>query len=504
MKHLWILGLCVLLCSGAVAQSVVLDDFESGFNLADWTTGGYPTLTHVTTDGANGTSSCLNITDGGWSMNVSRDFPSVVPADGDYKITFWYRNGHADAYQDNLQVKINGIGTVSLPRAQVDDWTFAETGFAYGLTAGSTVTLEIAGQRNETLTQQCRFDEFTLVKELPPVSGTVHPLSGDILSNVATLTVTVITDCPSGVAGAGTLFIGLSEPGGVAVVEGATTADDHTGLDRLIAGAQTLMIDPNYYSCFVAADAGELYVGDEGVPAIHVFSPAATVDGNTAPARSIQGSAVPLVEPGGIAVDETRDILYVADLQLHRVHVWDDASTVNGNTAPDRTIEPGRWVNDIFIDEANDRAYLCGDSSICVLEGVSSRNGVVAPDREVTGAATGLQGGAMAVDLARDRLYISVRDDERILVFSNVTTMDGNVAPLHIIEGDRTGLDAPMDLCLDPVRGHLYQINDSGRDQTVRVWHNAPAINGNVAPDRAISNAAGLLHGVVSIFFVND
>jgi len=189
MKHLWILGLCVLLCSGAFAQSVVLDDFESGFNIADWTTAGYPTLVHVTTDGATGTSSCLNIADGGWSMNVSRIFPSVVPQDGDYRISFWYKNGHADAYQDNLQVKINGIGTVALPRATVTDWTFAKTGFAYHLVAGSTVTLDIAGNRNATLNQQCRFDQFVLVKEIPPVEGEVHPLSGDILSNVATITV---------------------------------------------------------------------------------------------------------------------------------------------------------------------------------------------------------------------------------------------------------------------------------------------------------------------------
>jgi len=223
MKHLWILGLCVLLCSGAFAQSVVLDDFESGFNIADWTTGGYPTLTHVTTDGATGTSSCLNIADGGWSMNVSRDFPSVVPADGDYKITFWYRNGHADAYQDQLQVKINGIGTVSLPRAQVADWTFAETGFAYGLTAGSTVTLEILGQRDATLAQQCRFDQFVLVREVSPVEGIVHPLSGDILSNVTTLTVE-----PSGGSGTYTsVSFDIDDDGSVEYTD-STPADGFT------------------------------------------------------------------------------------------------------------------------------------------------------------------------------------------------------------------------------------------------------------------------------------
>ncbi len=189
MKHFWILGLALLLCSGAYAQSVVLDDFEGGFNIADWITAGYAVPAHVTTDGATGTSSSMNITDAGWSMGVSRDFASVVPANGDYKITFWYKNGHAGAPQDGLEVKINGVGAVGLPDTAVTTWTAAETGYAYGLTSGSTITLDITGSYSGTVSQQCRFDQFVLVREIPPVAGVVRPLSGDILSNVATLTV---------------------------------------------------------------------------------------------------------------------------------------------------------------------------------------------------------------------------------------------------------------------------------------------------------------------------
>ena len=97
-----------------------------------------------------------------------------------------------------------------------------------------------------------------------------------------------------------------------------------------------------------------------------------------------------------------------------------------------------------------------------------------------------------------------MRNQDRILVFNNLDTMNGNAAPLHIIEGDQTGLDAPTGLCLDPERGHLYSLNDTGRNQIIRVWHNAANCNGNVAPDRMIFNGAGLLDMAVSVCFLNE
>jgi hypothetical protein len=57
---------------------------------------------------------------------------------------------------------------------------------------------------------------------------------------------------------------------------------------------------------------------------------------------------------------------------------------------------------------------------------------------------------------------------------------------------------------VDPDRGQLYQINDTGRDQTVRVWHDATNADGNVPPDRTIFSATDRLNGVVSLFFLND
>ena len=188
MKRIALFALMLFVCTGGFAQSVILAGFES-FDSADWTTGGYPTLTQELSDGAASTTACLNIFDGGYSMSATRVFAGVVPSDGDYKVTFYYKNGHADAPQDGLQVKINGGATVDIPNTVQATWKAAESGFVYGLTAGDDITIDIVGNYSGATAQQCRFDEFTLVKEVPPVSGSFSPITGTILSGTPTITV---------------------------------------------------------------------------------------------------------------------------------------------------------------------------------------------------------------------------------------------------------------------------------------------------------------------------
>ncbi len=91
MKTIGIFSLMLVFCIVGFAQSVVLDDFETG--VTDWTTSGFPTLAQVA-GGANSTAFGLNMTDAGWSMGATKTFAAVVPEAGDYKVTFYYKNGH--------------------------------------------------------------------------------------------------------------------------------------------------------------------------------------------------------------------------------------------------------------------------------------------------------------------------------------------------------------------------------------------------------------------------
>jgi hypothetical protein len=286
----------------------------------------------------------------------------------------------------------------------------------------------------------------------------------------------------------------------VAVFEGAAGANGDTTPNRYIQGDQTGMIDPNYSACYVAG--GDLYVGDEDGRAIHIFNPASSVNGNTAPTRRLTGDDVPFQEPQGVAVDTALDILYVVDQDTQMIYAWHNASTVNGNVAPDRTIDLGRWTYSLCYDQTMDRFYISGGSAVLIFENASGLDGEVVPDRVVKGDATGLRYGFIAIDLTRDRLYVSNSDEDKILVFNNLDTMDGDVPPLHVIEGDQTGFSNPMDLCIDQARDHLYSLNDSGR--VIRVWHNAAQADGNVPPDRMISNGAGMFEDLLAVFFLNN
>lgn len=195
MKKMLILcSILTLLATFSFAQTT-LDDFEGAF--AGWTgTAGWPTPLQITTDGANSTAQCMEVQDGGYSATVEKTFTGIVPENGDYKVTFYYKNG--DQAGKNplgatgfLRVKINddSLSQIELSTSVVSTWTAAVTGFVTGLTAGSDIKVTITAQSNATANCEARFDEFVLVKETPPVSATVSPRTGYILSSIQTLTV---------------------------------------------------------------------------------------------------------------------------------------------------------------------------------------------------------------------------------------------------------------------------------------------------------------------------
>ncbi len=311
------------------------------------------------------------------------------------------------------------------------------------------------------------------------------------------------------VTGPGMLFVTATNNGvdeAVAIFEMASGLNGDTTPDRYLEGGLTGFQDLRHIGNHVAEADNDLYLADTGADAIWIFSPATSVDGNVAPNRKLQGTNVPLDDPQGIAVDTIRDILYVADLDTSEIYVWDGAATINGNVTPDRTIELGTGCRDIAVDQTNDRLYVCANSGdeIWVLNGASTQDGAVVIDRNINGASTQLDGAlGIELDRSRDRLYVANHNTNAILVFDNVDTIDGDTAPLHIISGASTGLDAPIDIALDRQRDHIYEVNDTSSDDAVRVWHNASGANGNLPPNRTITNSAGLLTDSRALSFIS-
>jgi len=255
------------------------------------------------------------------------------------------------------------------------------------------------------------------------------------------------TDTP--VTGPGMLFVTVNDNGGpeaVAIFEMASARNGDTTPDRYLEGAQTGFQELGVCANNVVSQTDDLYLGDVAADAIWIFSPVTSVDGNTAPTRTLQGANV-------------------------------------------------------------DRLYVCAASGdeIWILNNASTQDGTVVIGRNINGATTQLDNAhGIELDLSRDRLYVANRNTNAILAFDNVDTIDGNVAPLNVISGAATGLDAPIDITLDRQRDHIYQVNDVARDDAVRVWHNASGADGNLPPNRVISNSAGLLDRSRALSFISQ
>ncbi len=205
-------------------------------------------------------------------------------------------------------------------------------------------------------------------------------------------------------------------------------------------------------------------------------------------------------------MDTSRDILYVLDVGQDKIYVWDNTATVNGNVAPDRTITGVTEPRAIALDQADDRLYVCASDGdeIWVLNNASTLNGAASADRTIAGAATQLNSAwGIELDSSRDRLYVANRNTNAILAFDNVDTIDGNTAPLNVISGAATGISVPIDIALDRQRDHIYEVNDIGSSSAARVWHNASGADGNLPPNRTISNSAGLLDKSRALSFVS-
>ncbi len=185
-KMIVCLGIIVLFAATAIGQTK-LDDFET--TCTGWShTGGWSVAVWDETDGADGTSKSMEVEDSGWSKGVEKTFSAIVPADGNYKVTFYYKNGHRDNAWPDLEVQLNNANTVSLGSSVVDTWTADETGVASGLTAGDDVTVTIAGSSSAQADNVCAFDEFYLEEvAVAPIAFTVRPLDGYYVAGTQTI-----------------------------------------------------------------------------------------------------------------------------------------------------------------------------------------------------------------------------------------------------------------------------------------------------------------------------
>jgi hypothetical protein len=286
---------------------------------------------------------------------------------------------------------------------------------------------------------------------------------------------------------AGTLYVSNQNTNSILRFNNAGTANGNVAPAGVISGAATQLSSPRHI--FVDEATDRLFVANPGNASVLIFDAASTKSGNAAPTRSIAGASTGLLLPTAVALDSTKDLLYVANDRDVLVFT---ASTANGNVAFTRDIQAGFVIAGMFLDAANNRLFLADSAAnaINIYDNASTLNLKVVPSRALTGAATQLNTPTgVGVD-AVGKLVVSNAGGNSITVYVNAGAANGNAAPAIVISGASTTLGLPSQIAVNKssTRVEVFVANSNGVN--VPIFSDLGATSGNIAPSRNIVGAA--------------
>ncbi|HKD82931.1 MAG TPA: hypothetical protein VKH81_24795 [Candidatus Angelobacter sp.] len=241
---------------------------------------------------------------------------------------------------------------------------------------------------------------------------------------------------------------------------------------------------------FLDTTADRLYVASQGGSSVVIFDNASTLTGATTPTRVISGNATALAAPIDVAVDTVQNLVYVADGTF--IRVFASASTVNGNTPPVRNINMGISIGGILLDAPNNQLYVSdpGDNVIDRLDGASSQDVVGIVGGAIAGVDTLLsQPRGLALDAANRIIVGNSANPTSITIYPSAGTATGDVVAVANITGSNTHLQAPGQLALNrgAANGELYVVEPLGA--SILVFTNINTATGNLAPARSFNGS---------------
>jgi DNA-binding beta-propeller fold protein YncE len=170
---------------------------------------------------------------------------------------------------------------------------------------------------------------------------------------------------------------------------------------------------------------------------------------------------------------------------------YNNANSVTGSVTANRVVAGGSTtLNDprgIAVDMARNLIYVAnyGNDTILAFNSASMVTGGGAPSRSISKVATLTRPSALFIDVVNDRLYVANTGGNSVLIYDNANTLDGStVSPIRALSGGLTTLSAPTGLYVDITRDLLYVANGTNE---ILVFNNAHAATGNVAPVRTIA-----------------
>ncbi|MBI3939290.1 MAG: hypothetical protein HY315_00510 [Acidobacteria bacterium] len=231
------------------------------------------------------------------------------------------------------------------------------------------------------------------------------------------------------------------------------------------------------YGIAVDEDNQEILLTVEHDNAVVAYRKGAS--GEEAPLRLIQGDRTGLGDPHGIAVDPKRNLIFVANHgSTHQVRPPEGASATR--SAARGTASKENWPLDRDMAVPGSGRLL--PPSITVYSRTAA--GDVPPLRTIQGEKTQLNWpGSMTLDPERGELFVANDAGDSILVFR--ANDQGNVAPFRVLKGPKTGLKNPTGVFVDPQNQELWVSNFGNHSATVYKL----TADGDTAPLRTIRAA---------------
>ena len=256
---------------------------------------------------------------------------------------------------------------------------------------------------------------------------------------------------------------------------------------------------PTYTAVGVNVRTNEIILQDMNLWSTRIFNRLDNTPPNaelTEPKRIIRGSETHIQFNNGIYIDpENGDIYSVESDTGDRMVVF--AHDAGGNVEPKRILNTPHRVYSISVDEERGELYMTREYPPEVVVFRKDAEGDEAPLRVIKGDRTKLEGPhGIAVDVRNQLLYVNTWgqaasfrnpgtgrfNDPAINIYP--LDADGDTPPLRVIQGDRTRLNWPGNMALNPDNGDLYVASDV--DQSILVFTGLAYVRGNVPPTRAI------------------
>lgn len=268
---------------------------------------------------------------------------------------------------------------------------------------------------------------------------------------------------------------------------------------------------PTYSAIALDLQSNEVYMQDENLFGYRVFNRMDNTPANAAmtePKRIVQGLDTGMEFNCGLYVDpKTGDVYSVNnDTQDSMVIFPRDAK---GNVKPKRKLHTPHGTYGIAVDEEDEEIYMTVEHQNSIVVYNKYAEGEDKPLREIKGIRTELADPhGITIDKKNNLLYVANHgsritedvigsgrfSDPSITVYS--LKSQGNVAPIRIIQGDKTGLNWPAALSVHEERGEIYVANDAADSMLVfRV-----SDQGNVAPTREVRGPRTQIKNPTGVF----